>query len=340
MVWENTHLVLDHPEWVIMRPGHYAGTFNLGIPEAREYMTKYLFTALEEYQVDCYRTDNGPKLIDLHYNERNTPDRLGMTEIRNVEGEYRMWDDLLTRFPHLFIDNCCGGTMRQDLETLSRAISLWNTDATSPYITVGNINQVSLQNQMMSANINRYVPYSICGTMGTTPYAMRSGFNGGLCYMDDIRLPHHKRDLDLINKGLRKWPFPEIDKLEDFTDRKREQLKNGIVEGKRLRKYYLGNFYPHAGANLDARDWCVIQYHRPVENDGIILAFRRHESPFNSYTSNLSEIDPEAKYKVIQSLTFKQSKPSIISGAALTNLNIKIDECPGSLLVEYSLVNP
>jgi len=279
-------------------------------------------------------------LKDLHYHERNTPNRLGMTEIRNVEGEYRMWDDILARFPHLFIDNCCGGTMRQDLETLSRAISLWNTDATGPYIPVGNINQVSLQNQMMSANINRYIPYSICGTMGTTPYAIRSGFNAGLCYMDDIRLPQHKRDLDLINKGLRQWSLPEIDKLEDFTERKREQLKKGIAEAKRIRKYYLGNFYPHSGANLNARDWCVIQYHRPTYNDGIILAFRRHESPVNSYITNLCEIDPEADYKVIQSLTFKQSKPSIIRGVDLTNLNITIDDCPGSMLVEYSQEDP
>ena len=119
----------------------------------------------------------------------------------------------------------------------------------------------------------------------------------------------------------------------------REQLKKRIAEGKRIRKYLLGNFYPHSGANLDARDWCVIQYHRPAENDGIILAFRRHESPFNSYISNLCEIDPEAKYKVIRSQTFKQSKPSILRGAALKNLNIKIDDCPGSLFVEYSCEN-
>ena len=339
MVFTKTHLAMDFPEWVILRPGEYAGTFNLGIPEAREYMTRYLYAVIEEYKIDGYRTDNGPKVADWHYCERNTPDRLGMTEIRNVEGEYRMWDDLLSRFPHLFIDNCCGGSMRTDLETCSRAICLWNTDSTTPFLVVRDVNQVALQNQMMSANLNRYIPYSICGTIGTTPYAIRSGFNVGLCFEDDTRLPHHPRDLDLINKGLRQWPLPEVKKLEEFTDHQRDQLKKGITECKRIQKCLLGNFYPHSGANLNPRDWCVIQYHRPAEKDGIVLAFRRHESPFSSYTCNLYEIDPKARYKVIYSWAFEQSKIIEIAGDEMKRVKLEINDCPGSLLIEYKQMN-
>ena len=47
------------------------------------------------------------------------PDRVGIAEIRYVEGLYRMWDDLLANTPLRFIDNCASGGRRIDLEAPS-----------------------------------------------------------------------------------------------------------------------------------------------------------------------------------------------------------------------------
>jgi hypothetical protein len=39
-----------------------------------------------------------------------------------------MWDELLSRHPHLAIDNCASGGRRIDLETVGRSTALWRTD--------------------------------------------------------------------------------------------------------------------------------------------------------------------------------------------------------------------
>jgi hypothetical protein len=51
--------------------------------------------------------------------------------------------------------------------------------------------------------------------MGATPYLFRSGFNGGISFCEDCRP----------------------------ADYPREQLKQGIAEGKRIRKYFFGDLY-------------------------------------------------------------------------------------------------
>ena len=103
----------------------------------------------------------------------------------------------------------------------------------------------------MSAGLNRYVPFSTVGQMGATPYLFRSGFNAGIAFGEDVRPKDYPRDL----------------------------LMQGIAEGRRIRKYFFGNFYPLVEVTASPRDWCIMQYHRLAENDGLVLVFRRHECP-------------------------------------------------------------
>jgi hypothetical protein len=82
-------------------------------------------------------------------------------------------------------------------------------------------------------------------------------------------------------------------------------------------------------------DWCVLQYHRPAEGDGIVLAFRRHRSPYASFSCALRQIEPEVAYEVVRSDTYEQAEPVRMKGAELAELALAIQACPGSLLVEY-----
>ena len=75
-------------------------------------------------------------------------------------------------------------------------------------------------------------------------------------------------------------------------DYPRDLLKRAIAEAKRIRKYYYGDFYVLSDVTTSARDWCVWQYHRPAEQDGIVIAFRRHESPYSALTAELRGMDP------------------------------------------------
>ncbi len=130
-VASNTHLAREHPEWVISPAGDGSGLCNLGDPEARQYITDYLIAAIQQYGITGLRIDFniGPLPFWQHLDQQD-PGRVGLAEIRYVEGLYRMWDDIRAACPGLFIDNCASGGMRVDLETCSRSIPLWRTDAT------------------------------------------------------------------------------------------------------------------------------------------------------------------------------------------------------------------
>jgi alpha-galactosidase len=95
-------------------------------------------------------------------------------------------------------------------------------------------NQAALQNQVMTAGLSRYVPFSTSGQMGATPYLFRSGFNAGIAFGEDVRSAAYPHDL----------------------------LRQGIAEGKRIRKYFFGDFYPLTEVMTSPEDWCVPQYHR------------------------------------------------------------------------------
>ncbi len=303
-----TYLAKEHPEWVI--GGSHGGLLNLGIPAARQYMTDYLNTAIQEYQLTGLRIDyNIDPLGAWQAMDAADPNRIGMTEIRYVEGLYRMWDDIRHANPHLWIDDCASGGRRVDLEAVSRALVLWRSDNTCDMLDLNpqTILAAAMKNQLMSAGLNRYLPFSTVGQMGATPYLFRSGFNGGIAFGEDIRGDDYPREL----------------------------LRQGIAEGKRIRKYYYGNFYPLSEVNVDPRDWCVMQYHLPAEQSGMVQAFRREKSPYASYDCSLREIDASANYEVTTYVSYDPDPPVTMNGAALQKLTIAISDRPGSVIVEY-----
>ncbi len=305
-----TLIAKEHPEWVVLPPDGGWGMFNLAVPEARQYITDYLNTSVKEYGISCVRMDNAVLYNGLwEAVDRATPDRRGLAEIRYVEGLYRMWDDLLAANPELFIDNCASGGGRIDLETCARSIPLWRTDGTIGPLLAGDFAQAAAQNQAMTAGLSRYVPFSVSGQMGATPYLFRSGINGGgISFAEDVRPANYPRDL----------------------------LKQAIAEAKRLRKYYFGDYYPLTDVTTDARDWSVVQYHRPIEQDGMFVLFRRPKSCFASYVlSEARAIEPEADYEVTQSRSYAPSQPTRMKGEDLQRLKVDVDESPGSVVVEY-----
>ena len=142
--------------------------------------------------------------------------------------------------------------------------------------------------------------------MGATPYLFRSGFNAGIAFGEDVRSAAYPHDL----------------------------LRQGIAEGKRIREYFFGDFYPLTEVMTSPEDWCVPQYHRTAEEDGLVLAFRRHLSRYESYAASLRKIDPEAIYEVTSYSSYSRASLQMM-GAELQHLKIEINDSPGSLLIEY-----
>lgn len=253
-----SEIAREHPEFV--HGGADGGLFRLDMPEARQWLTDLLSKRIEEYGIDVYRNDFN--IDPLGFWQRNdAPDRVGMTEIRYVEGLYQMWDDLLRRHPGLMIDNCASGGRRLDLEMTMRAIPLWRSDTNcSPGHPEFNQAQIPA--------LSRYLPLHAGSVWTPETYSVRSSAASGLSCEFDYRSDSF--DFDLARRML-------------------EEVHEN-------QPYWLGDLYPLAPIGISKGAWGAYQLHRADWNAGIVLAFRREESPYPILEAQLGGLDPKATY--------------------------------------------
>jgi len=272
--------------------------FNLGNPEACTWLINYMSDFFRANGIDYYRQDfNFNPYPYWIYNDK--PDRIGMTEIRYIEGLYAYWDGLLRNFPNLQIDNCASGGRRLDLETISRSSPLWRTD-----YNYGEPNGY----QCHTYGLNLYLPLHGTGNIVTSKYAFRSSMSTSMIAIWDIN-------------GASNSQSAMQDIMKDF---------------KRLRPYYYGDYYPLTSSKNITTDtiWMAYEQNRPDKGDGIIMAFRRPECPVEKITVKLKGLEPNSSYQVF----FEDSGEKVTKTGAemMSGLVLENKEKPGSLLVSYS----
>lgn len=271
--------------------------FNLGNPEARDWLTQYISGLIRANGVDYYRQDfNFDPYPYWKYNDQ--PNRAGISEIRHIEGLYAYWDSLIRNFPNLIIDNCASGGRRLDLETVSRSSPLWRTD-----YNYGEPNGY----QCHTYGLNFYLPLHGTGNTTPTKYAFRSSLSSAMVTIWDLNNPAYQLS----------------------------EMQSIMQDYKRLRPYYYGDYYPltpNAGITSDTI-WLAYQQNRPLQGDGILLAFRRPDCPKENIQVRLRGLEPAATYEIL----FEDTGEKITEmGASLMNgLILENKEKPGSLLVSY-----
>ena len=125
-------LYKEHPEWFLslnyvseLRGVDYS--LNLGIPEARQWITEHICELINDGHIKVYRQDfNYNPMKCWEYNEAD--DRIGAIENFHIQGYYKYFDELLRRNPDIMIDSCAAGGRRNDLETIRRAVPFHYTD--------------------------------------------------------------------------------------------------------------------------------------------------------------------------------------------------------------------
>jgi alpha-galactosidase len=272
--------------------------FNLGNPEACKFLINYISDMFRANGIDYYRQDfNFDPYPYWKYNDK--PDRIGISEIRYIEGLYAYWDGLIKNFPNLTIDNCASGGRRIDLETISRSSPLWRTD-----YSYGEPNG----SQCHSYGLNLYLPLHGTGNIVPNKYTFRSNMSTSMLAYWDI----------------------------NSTSNSESGMQSIMQDFKRLRPYYYGDYYPLTPNKNITTDsiWLAYQQNRPDKGDGIILAFRRVDCPVERITVKLRGLEPNSRY----SLLFEDSGEKVIkTGTELMNgLLLENKEKPGSLLISYS----
>ncbi|MBP5273855.1 MAG: alpha-galactosidase [Abditibacteriota bacterium] len=303
-----TYISKEHPEWV-MGLGTDDPDYALGEKEAVDYLAMLMTAAIKKYHIAYWRNDSGISgaNLDTYYPEDAREDRRGISEYKYVTGLYDFYDALLRDNPGLVIDNCCGGGTRLDLELMSRTISVWRTDTGCGLYAAPE--KSALMNQVITASMNYFIPWSASGTQENSPYYIRSGFNNGLSYIDPY----------LLRPGFNG-----------------ERMAKACEEMKRLRPYTLGNFSVLWPGDNTTSSLCAWQY--SLKDRGCLFVFRREDCPYLGMTLSLRDIDPKKKYAVRYYKTYDLDREETVSGEKLLALDCVVEGQPGSLLVEYEEV--
>jgi len=307
---DGTRIAQEHSEW-LLGPTPCSGgganyLVNLGIPEARWHITDLVSGLIEEGGVTCYRQDFNDLRVPEIFAMTDAPDRVGITEIRHITGLYAFWDELLSRHPGLIIDNCAGGGQRIDLETIGRSVPLWRSD-----LQCWPFDPIAMQTQ--TQGLAPWVPLSAAVCEAPTTYAMRSALGPGI---------------------VTHWSSQA---LESNIDLPIERIRALMHEALAMRKYFYGDFYPLLSFSLSADAWAAWQYDRPDLGEGMLVAFRRHASPFPCWEAKLQALDPEADYEL---LSWDDRSTQRVSGKQLVEdgFDVTITSGPGSALFTYKRV--
>jgi alpha-galactosidase len=297
-VTPGTWLYENHPEWLLGR-GAGDKLLDLGNPQARAWLTDYVDQFLTEQGIDLYRQDYNIDPLPF-WRGADAAERQGSTENHYVSGYLAYWDELLRLHPGLLIDSCASGGHRNDLETMRRAVPFLRSD----YIFD------PLANQCMSYGLALWLPYNGTGTgpRQFTLYELRSNLScpkDTPCWdMRDQSLPY-----DLLRKVVKEWRGYAGD--------------------------YLGDFYPLTPYSLERDVWMVWQFDNPEEGHGVVQAFRRDHSIYESAHVTLRGLEPAARYE-LKNLdepgTARQVSGAEFMGAGVT---IRIDEKPGAAVLTY-----
>lgn len=299
-VTPDTRLYDEHPDWLLGADG---GTklLNLGDAAAREWLTDHVDHLLTQEGIDLYRQDFNMDPLEF-WRAADAEDRQGITEIRYVEGYLAYWDELRRRHPDMLIDSCASGGRRNDLETMRRAVPLLRSD----YI------MEPVGNQCHTYGIAFWLPYYGTGTGSgeISPYLLRS-----------VMCPHFTACFDVRRTDL------------DYA-----MIRRVMGQWREFAKYYFGDYYPLTSYSLATDVWMAWQFHSPEEGAGLIQAFRRADSYYDSARFPLQGLEPDAVYAVTDLDTDSTVE---LSGSALLEdgLGVAIAERPGSAVLTYKQVN-
>jgi len=281
---------------------------NLGDPRAVDLLFNKLSSLITEFNADVLRYDFNTLPLNAWY-IADAPNRVGITEIRYIEGLYALWDRILSAHPGILIDNCASGGRRIDLETLRRSVPLWRTDFLMNQDDPAKMDGPS---QIHSWGLGHWVADSLGHIKRFDAYAVRSGLSTGF-------MPYRA--------------LPEAG-APDYAD-----AIAAVAESKRLRPLMSEERIGLIAPSLEKEAWMALQHHRHSDASGFIVALRGPgAADSNTITLHPEHIEANATYRVTRWDDYQAAAPTRIAGANLKELAVTIPQIRSSVLIEYQRV--
>lgn len=304
----NAPIVHEHPEYFLRpknNPSDEGFLLNLGDPAALEWIISEVSRNIIESGVDIYRQDFNMDPRPC-WEDADTPDRMGVTEIKHINGLYAFWDELHRRFPDMMFENCASGGRRMDIEMMSRAHSYCRDDAQMAHGCEEMVQNITL-------NSTPYIPFTGGETFAVSPldtYGWLSCLGAGTVFT-----PTDFQGMILTRE-------PGQDEIDWFN------TMLGISD--RVRTLFSGDFYNLTEDVFDSSDiFCGYQFNKGDE--GFFLIFRRQDCQRDTYRPNLRGIDAEAKYLVEEF----EGKTRKMKGSALAGQTLGFEAPRSYKLVFY-----
>jgi alpha-galactosidase len=288
-----TPITQEHPDWFI-DIGEPDLLLNLGHPEALRWLTEMTIEFFAKNHIDQLHQDFNFNVLP-YWSAIDTPDRIGVAEIKYITGLYAYWDALMTHTPEILIDHCASAGRRIDIESLRRGYIIWRSDA-----QCWPDNDIT-QNQIQNFYLSEWYPFH-AGGVWVVPEA-RDEYNFFSCVSNGLA------DCTFIYKH-------EVPNPKEYDYAYHVSL---VREAIRIRPYFLGNYYQlsHAPENLE--NWCAYQLH--CGDKGMAMIFRRPESPNDIEVFRLREIEPDAEYEIE---TYGETKKTKVSGKELRHYSLSL----------------
>jgi len=250
-----------------------------------------------------YRQDfnNAPITFWRSYDK---PGRTGIYEALHVMGMLEYWQLLADNYPGALREECASGGYRIDLDTVSlmhihQKSDLWGVPSADQSACMG---------------LGQYLPnncfHGFC--TGYTEYEFRSVMAASMCYCLG----------DIIKDG--------------FDPALAQRMVDEYLE---VRHLLTDAWYPLTKQTIEPDQWLASQYHRADLGEGMVLAFRREQSPYSAIGVGLRWIDPGAEY-ILKYFSFPESKTARVKGSELMDgFTLGIPHLKASEIMTYKRVN-
>lgn len=272
------------PSWAI--ESHGVWTSNLGHPDCLRWTLQRITSFMEEHDVDLYREDNNSDpagawyLWDEASAVRHGLPRRGISENLGIQGHYALWDGILafcaSHGKCTCLDSCASGGGRNDIESLRRSFPLMRSDFDRTTTSM---------RLSQTASFCKWIPFhgsstkesvgqlDIAPGVGPDDYISRASLLPIYNY-SDAYTHNPELDFDLLRRHLAEWKSIRHLLTRDF--------------------YVLTPWHPES----DRLGWTVFAYDAPELGESVLLAFRREESPDETFTARFSFAEPTAQYTV------------------------------------------
>ena len=297
-VQAGTRLDEEHKEWLLGKEGAQK-LLDLGNEAARNWAVETVDKVMREEGIDIYRQDFNMEPLG-YWRGHDAPDRQGLTEIKHITGYLAFWDELRRRHPDLLMDTCASGGRRNDLETLRRSVPLHKSDMEYPNLTA---------KQTQLYGLAFWEPY-----FGAPVYPADRvdvyGFRSGIAPMTGLGYDSRRKDLDYA------------------------LLRKLVAERQEVVQNFYGDYYPLMAWSAEPDAWLAWQFDRPEEGEGMIQAFRRPRSVYETARLKLRGLAPAARYTL---RNFDVVGETEMGGRELMEkgLLVAIPTQPGAVIITY-----